>query len=290
MRLQTYLPKSLKGMGKQSSNKKKKSAKAKLPEFDKYHYYKLSVQSPEADVEFIRDMYRELRDGKSAQSLREDFCGTFSICCEWVKLDPKHRAVGVDLDPEPLEYGFQHNYSQLSEGQKKRLQVLQKNVLDSDLPSVDVIAAMNFSYFIFKQRQQLKNYFSSCFERLNKNGLFLVDCFGGGHCTEANEEETEHKGFSYFWDQDSFDPVSNEAMFYIHFKRKGEKKREKVFSYDWRMWGIPELRDLMAEVGFKKTHVYWEGTDKNGEGDGVFTRTETGEECQAWVAYVVGEK
>ncbi len=264
--------------------------KKSLSEFDKYHYYMNSVQSPEADAEFIRDMYKELRSGRRAQSLREDFCGTFAICCEWVKLDPSHKAVGVDLDPEPLQYGVKNHYSKLTEGQKKRLVTLQKNVLDKNLPKSDVIAAMNFSYFIFKTRPLIKEYFANCYKSLNPNGLFLVDCFGGAHCTEANEEETVHKSFSYFWDQDSYDPLSNEAMFYIHFKRKGEKKREKVFTYDWRMWSIPELRDLMAEVGFKKTHVYWEGTDKDGEGDGVFTRTEKGEECQAWVAYVVGEK
>jgi hypothetical protein len=32
-----------------------------------------------------------------------------------------------------------------------------------------------------------------------------------------------HKDFSYLWDQDSFNPITHEAMFYIHFKRKREK-------------------------------------------------------------------
>jgi len=107
---------------------------------------------------------------------------------------------------------------------------------------------------------------------------------------EPNEEETEHKGFSYFWDQDSFDPVTNFAEFYIHFKRKGEKKRKKVFSYQWRMWTIPEIRECMEEVGFQKTHVYWEGSDEDGDGNGEFKRVEQGEDCDSWVAYVVAEK
>ena len=75
-----------------------------------------------------------------------------------------------------------------------------------------------------------------------------------------NEEETEHDGFSYFWDQDSYDALTNFGQFYIHFKRKGEKKREKVFSYDWRLWSIPELKECLLEAGFEKTVVYWEGT------------------------------
>ena len=56
------------------------------------------------------------------------------------------------------------------------------------------------------------------------------------------------------------------------------------------MWAIPELRDLLEEVGFKKVHIYWEGTTADGEGDGVFRPVTSGEECQAWVAYLIGEK
>ena len=39
------------------------------------------------------------------------------------------------------------------------------------------------------------------------------------------------------------------------------------------MWSLPEIREILKEVGFKESHVYWEGTDEDGEGDGVFTRT-----------------
>jgi hypothetical protein len=44
------------------------------------------------------------------------------------------------------------------------------------------------------------------------------------------------------------------------------------------------------EVGFSKVHVYWEGTAKDGSGDGNFTRVDHGESCQSWIAYVVAEK
>jgi len=79
-------------------------------------------------------------------------------------------------------------------------------------------------------------------------------------------------------------------MFYIHFKRKGEKRREQVFAYDWRMWSLPELRECLEEVGFKTSYVYWEGEDEEGDGNGEFTRVEQGEEVDAWVAYLVAEK
>lgn len=262
---------------------------AKLKPFDKYEYYLDSVQSPDEDVKFLRRTYKEAT-GKLPKIMREDFCGTFNLTCEWVKLDKSHLGIGVDLDPEPLEYGKTHNFLALKQSEKERVTLLQENVLTPTLPKADIINALNFSYWIFKKREDLKKYFANCYKTLNDDGVFVVDCFGGSDCQEANEHETEHEDFSYYWDQDSFDPISNEAMFYIHFKRKGEAKRERVFSYDWRMWSIPEVRDLMAEVGFKESVVYWEGTDEEGEGDGEFTLAEVGEECESWVAYIVGKK
>lgn len=280
--------------GKKNKNTKKtKSTKtgSQLPEFDKYFYYQKSVQSPENDVVYLKDAYRELK-GKNPKSLREDFCGTFLICCEWAKMHSDHQAIGVDLDPEPIQYGMENYLPDLKDYQQERVNVLQKNVLDPNLPQADIVAALNFSYSIFKTRDLLRQYYKNCYDTLNKDGILVCDIFGGSQCYEPNEEETEHTEhkFSYFWDQDSWDPVTNEGMFYIHFKRKGEKKREKVFTYDWRMWSIPEMREIMHEAGFSKTHVYWEGTTDDGEGDGEFKRVEKGEDCESWVAYVVGEK
>ncbi len=268
--------------------KKKKTKTESIP-FDKYSYYKRAVQAPDTDVEFLRDTYKELR-GSAPEVLREDFCGTFSICCEWVKLGPKYRAHGIDLDYEPIQYGLTHYAPQLSKSQRERLTIHQENVLNPGLPKADVIAAMNFSHYIFKERSMMKSYFHNCLQTLNDGGILVADSFGGSQCGEANEETTKHKGFTYYWDQENFDPVTNFAQFHIHFKVDGQKKMERVFSYDWRMWSLPELREMMLEVGFKKTHVYWEGTTRSGEGNGIFRPVEKGEECQAWIAYVIGEK
>lgn len=278
-----------KGSMKTAAKTAPKAAKKTAPAFDKYFYYRNSVQAPDNDVQFLRDTYRELK-GKDPITLREDFCGTFSICCEWAKLGPKYKAVGIDLDSEPILYGLTHYLPKLAPAQRDRVKVLQENVLNPGLPKADLIAAFNFSHYIFKERSMMKSYFHNAYATLNTGGLLVCDSFGGSRCHAANEEETVHKEFSYFWDQSSFDPVSNHALFHIHFKPKGQKKIEKVFTYDWRMWTIPELREMMRETGFRKTHVYWEGTTKSGDGNGVFTRSEVGEDCEAWIAYVVGEK
>lgn len=259
------------------------------PDFDKYLYYKRAVQSPETDVEFLRDTYKELR-GRDPQILREDFCGTFAISCEWAKSSSKAKAFGIDVDEEPILYGLANYLPHLSAAQRDRVKILQADVLNPGLPKADVIAALNFSYFVFKERSVMKSYFHNCISTLNSGGILVADVFGGSQCQEANEEVTKHKDFTYYWDQANFDPITNEALFHIHFKPSGRRKIEKVFTYDWRMWTIPELREMMRETGFRKTHVYWEGTTRAGTGDGVFKRAEKGEECQAWIAYVVGEK
>ncbi|MEI7974092.1 MAG: hypothetical protein WCH11_06980 [Bdellovibrio sp.] len=118
-----------------------------------------------------------------------------------------------------------------------------------------------------------------------------MDCFGGMACGEANQESTSHRNFRYFWEQKSFNPITHEARFAIHFQRKHEAIRRNVFTYDWRMWSLPELREMLTEVGFASTSVFWEQSDPgSSKGNGVYRKTEKGETCEAWIAYVVGEK
>ena len=270
-------------------NKSRRIAKkSQAISFDKYDLYEQSVQSPKSDIELYVETYKELKN-KKPKFFREDFCGTFSLAAEWVKLNSKHIAYGLDIDPEPMEYGRNYFDSKLSADQKKRLHIIEKNVLEPGLSPVDISVAMNFSYFCFKTRPLLKQYFKNVYNSLRKDGLFIVDIFGGSQCYDAIEDVHKKKKFTYYWDQVSFDPISNHALFYIHFRVKG-KKVTKVFKYDWRMWSIPEVRELMEEVGFKKTHVYWEGTTRKGEGDGKFKRTEKGESCLSWIAYIAAEK
>jgi hypothetical protein len=60
-----------------------------------------------------------------------------------------------------------------------------------------------------------------------------------------------------------------------------------AFTYDWRLWTIPELRDAMLEAGFSDVAVFWE-TEHRGEGTGEYVRMEHGDNAYAWVAYVAG--
>lgn len=258
--------------------------------FDKYDLYKRSVQSPDEDVKFYLDRYIDIR-GRSLKptTLREDFCGTGAISCEWVKLNKKFKSVGLDLDEEPMRYGRTNYISKLSREQQGRVVLVKKDVLQPHLPKADIVAAVNFSYYFFKDRNVLKYYFTNVHKSLNTNGIFIVDAFGGTQCTDAITDRTRHPGHIYFWDQKYFDPVTNEAEFGIHFKIKN-KMYKNVFKYEWRMWTLPEIKEIMIEAGFKDVQFFWEGTDKNGGGNGKFTSVEKGEACLSWIAYVVGVK
>ncbi|MFH2202359.1 MAG: class I SAM-dependent methyltransferase [Elusimicrobiota bacterium] len=257
-------------------------------DFDKYDLYSRAVQNPGTDALFFQKVYRELRE-RQPRILREDFCGTFQVCCEWVKLDEENAAFGLDLDPEPVAYGRERYLSRLAPEQRRRVRVELKNVLDRDLPMADIVAAENFSYFIFKRRAKLLSYFENCRASLLPGGLLILDAFGGTDNHTEGEEETDHGDFTYYWDQQLFDPITCHTRFAIHLRPKCGPKFENCFTYDWRMWSIPEIRELLAEAGFRHSHVYWEGTAGE-KGDGIFTRVRTGEACESWIAYIAAEK
>jgi SAM-dependent methyltransferase len=260
---------------------------ARSTSFDKYDAYARSVQSPREDARFMRLVYRNVNKSEPTV-MREDFCGTFALCCEWVKLDETKRAIGLDIDPEPLEYGASQYLSELTASQQKRVTTKQRDVLVRYRAASDIICALNFSYFCFHERATLLRYFRSCRQSLRPKGLFVVDAFGGPQHGEPSLDRKRLPGLTYFFEQENFDPINNRTRFSIHFKPRDGRTRKRAFSYDWRMWSIPEIRDVMLDAGFKAVDVYWEGTSRDGRGSGRFNRKEKGEPCHVWVAYVVG--
>jgi SAM-dependent methyltransferase len=258
-----------------------------VKQFDKYRAYSEAVQSPDHDVRFLRRVYRELV-GAEPIVMREDFCGTFALCCEWAKLGKETRAIGLDIDPEPIEYGKSHYLQRLSPSVQSRVKIVTQDVLTPLRARADITCALNFSYFAFHERSILLRYFSSVKRTLHKNGIFIVDIFGGPDYGTVYVDTKRLPNFVYTFEQEYFDPISNRTRFHIHFAPRNARKIKNAFTYDWRMWSIPEVKDLMKEAGFKDVVVYWEGTAKNGRGSGEFHRRSKGESCSIWVGYVVG--
>jgi hypothetical protein len=257
---------------------------------DVYELYQEAVQDPEGDVALVSRIFRRHFD-RPPRLLREDFCGTAAMACAWVKHHSENRAWGIDLDPEPLKWGYEHNVSALRPDQAERIQLVEGNVLYATHEPVDVTVAFNFSYFTFKTREQLLLYFEKARSTLGDEGALILDLYGGADAQKRMTETREHDTFDYVWDQDVFDPINNRAVNYIHFEFSDGSRIHRAFSYDWRLWSIPELRDALTDAGFAKTEAYWEQTDRRtNEGNGTYYRAERAEDDPAWVAYVVGVK
>jgi len=258
---------------------------------DKYDLYQRSVQSPENEVAFFDKAFKATY-GRLPVTLREDFCGTAWVCCEWVKSRPERTAVGIDLDPKPLAWGRENNLSKLSTEELKRVRLIQGDARKVGRPKADVIAAQNFSFYLFQTREGLRDYFRAAFRNLADEGVLVLDVMGGPDCQKEDTRETRgYRSFKYVWHQASFDPITHRAVFHIQFHFPDGSEMKRAFTYDWRMWSIPEIRELLAEVGFKRCDVYWEGSDpKTGKGNDIYRRREHAESDPAWIAYLVGVK
>jgi len=281
--------KSKKGKARKD-HRKQKADKAAVP-FDKYTLYQRAVQEPEADIEFVDEVFRK-RFRRHPRTLREDFCAAAYLACEWVRHHPLNHAWGIDLDPEPLQWGRDNNVATLNAEQQARLRLIEGDVMEARHHRVDVVAAFNFSYYFLQTRAELLRYFAAAYDNLADEGMFFLDIYGGPEAQVLVEETTVHDGFNYVWDQDEFDPINSRMLCYIHFEKpSGKRAIKRAFTYDWRLWTILEVREALAEVGFSPTEVYWEGVEEDtGEGDGEFVRTESAENTESWIAYIVGVK
>lgn len=274
--------------------KKKKNTMASGA--DKYALYRLSVQDPEHEVQQFVTFYKEAYQ-RPPLTLREDFCAAAAVCCEWVKQKDR-TAVGVDLDPEPLRYCKDKYLPELTDEQRSRVRLLQEDVMTCSAKA-EIIAAQNYSFFLFKTRDLVRKYFERVHKSLERDGLFIMDMMGGGGMQAEDFEESravarptrldkeKNPPFRYVWQEKTFNPINHDVLFHIHFRFPDGSALEKAFTYDWRMWTLPEVTELLDEAGFSEVHVYWETNDKHGEPSGKYRRETRGKPDEAWLAYVV---
>lgn len=262
---------------------------------DPHVLYQRSVQSPDAEIDFVDRTYFKIRDRRAAR-LREDFCGTAYTSCEWVRRRKTNTAVGLDLHAPTQAWGRKHNLSTLPAEAASRITLLKRNVLDPGpgTDRMDVVLAMNFSWWVFHERRTLLDYFRAVRRSLVSDGIFFLDIYGGWESMKEQQDRRQiggrKRGFKYIWDQVAFDPISNHTICRIHFKLANGRSIRRAFEYDWRVWTIPETRDALADAGFSRTTVYWEGDDGTGGGNGIFRPRAKGECCPSWIAYLVAER
>ncbi len=267
-----------------------RNARARRPRFsaasaDRYDLYQRAVQSPDLDTDFLARLFQRTR-ARKALHFREDFCGTGLLSAHWIQRGADHTAEGFDIDPEPVAWGLAHNFEPLGPA-ASRFSVHLKDVRSPGHRLYDLRVAQNFSYCVFKSRRELLGYFRAARESLVEDGIFVIDLHGGSEATDEMEEETRCGGFTYVWDQVSFSPGTGEYRCHIHFRFPDGTEMKRAFSYDWRMWYLTELKDVLADAGFARVDAYFEGTDASGDGgDGIFRRGVRGENCPSWVAYL----
>ncbi len=279
-------------MSRSGAKKKKKTLAEKA---DRHVLYQKSVQCPEAEVEFMEQTFQALR-GRKALSLKEDFCGTAYLATEWCNSDPKRTAIGVDLDHETLEWGRRHNVE--TSDMTGRVSLIEADVREVTEPKVDITCAFNFSYTMLETRDELRDYFSKARKGLKKDGLLILDLFGGTECETTALEETEldDEPATYIWEQVSFNPIDHHMTCAIHFAFDDGSRLDNAFTYAWRLWSIPEIRELLEEAGFKKVHIYWERFEESDEdsdeleGTGEYYATTEAENQESWMIYLVAEK
>ncbi len=275
---------------KKPKHNEKKKVKLTAQSADRHALYEKSVQAVEPEIDFVDETFSRVR-GRVGRYLREDFCGTGNTSCEWVRRRVGNYATGVDLDTEVTQWGEKHHIAKLSDEQQQRIALVNENVLEVSTQPQDIILAMNFSYFIFQSRTSLRTYFENVHAGLIEDGMFFLDCFGGYDAFREMKEKTAYRDFTYVWEQAAFNPITNEIRCHIHFKFKDGSWLKPAFTYDWRLWSLPEIRELLVEAGFQNVQVHWQGWDeKQEEGNGEFDVVTNADADAGWICYLSAEK
>ena len=276
-------------MAKKKTRSSSRKAWRTAKNSDKHELYELSVQGTESDCIMIDRVFRK-RLNRTPHTLREDFSGTGLMSREWVQWRASNSAVGVDLDAKVLRRG-REKISSLSADQRKRIQLKKGDVNRVRTEGADVLLALNFSYFVFHTRAQLLEYFTNARKNVKDGGMIFVDAYGGSGSWAVGEEDRSLDGFTYVWHQARVNPITHSVVNHIHFRFPDGSEIRRAFTYHWRLWTLPEIKEVLIEAGFHRPVVYWEGTErKSGEGNGVFKPSHRGEACEGWIVYIAAEK
>jgi SAM-dependent methyltransferase len=252
---------------------------------DRHRLYERAVQDAPSEVDLVDRVLR--RHGRRPLRLREDFSGTALVSAEWVRRGAARTAVAVDLDPGVHAWAARHRLPELGAA-ADRLRLVTADVRERNGSGYDAVVAFNFSYSVFKRREELLGYLRRASAALAPGGVFLLDAYGGWDAQKVLVERRRIRGgITYVWDQQSFDPVTHRVRCAIHFEGPGRRRLRRAFTYDWRLWTLPELTELFAEAGLEEVEVLWDVAPR---GAVRYVRRRSAENQAGWLAYVVGRR
>jgi len=265
------------------------AADGQASNIDRHEYYQKAVQHPVSDIEIFLNVYRE-ENATEPIVIREDFCGTALLSTTWVLGDSGRRAIAIDIDREPLEWGLEHNIRPAGSDVEGRIELIHADLLDlEENPPADIVCAMNFSFNILDTREKLLRYFSGARRSVEDGGLFILEMFGGTEAIVAGIEDREKEGFTYRWEQEWFNPITNTARCHIGFLFPDGSRMERAFTYDWRLWSLPEVTDALRDSGFSSFRIFWDEVDDDGVGTGEYRETTEEENQETWLVYIVAK-
>ncbi|CAO2840137.1 unnamed protein product [Amaranthus hypochondriacus] len=170
---------------------------------------------------------------------------------------------------------------------------------DFSLPARDIVCAFNYSCCCLHKRPELVAYFKHALGALSKKGgIFVMDLYGGTSSEHKLKLRRRFPNFTYIWEQAEFDVIQRKTRISLHYQlQKPQRKIRNAFSYSWRLWSLPEIRDCLEEAGFRDVHFWIKempDTEENRSCRGFGTaRDDKYEEVSsfpqqdAWNAYVV---
>lgn len=170
---------------------------------------------------------------------------------------------------------------------------------DSALPPRDIVCAFNYSCCCLHKRKELILYFRHAHSALStKGGIFVMDLYGGTSSEQALKLKRRFPNFTYTWEQDEFDIINRKTRISLHYElHKSKRKIRHAFSYSWRLWSLPEIKDCLEEAGFKSIH-FWirempnvkDMRSTHGFGttrDDKYEEASNFQQQDAWNAYIV---
>ncbi len=214
---------------------------------DRYDLYELAATDPARTIPFLLAVH-----GGSPRTLREDFCGSGALARAWAASDPSRTSVAVDRDPEALAALD----ARLSDDARARVTQRRDDVLAST-DAADLIAALNFPIGYHHTRADLLTYLRHARACLLPRGVLVFDTYLGRDAFTPSEVDQDLPGgVTYTWEQREADPLTGRVLNAMHFSVKRGPAIRDAFTYDWRLWSVPELRDALLESGFAAVEAY----------------------------------
>ncbi|XWS71482.1 hypothetical protein CRYUN_Cryun03dG0141600 [Craigia yunnanensis] len=170
---------------------------------------------------------------------------------------------------------------------------------NSKIPARDIVCAFNYSCCCLHKRVELVLYFKHVLEALSKKGgIFVMDLYGGTSSEQSLRLQRRFPNFTYTWEQAEFNIIERKTRISLHFHlQKQQKKLRHAFSYSWRLWSLPEIKDCLEEAGFGSVHFWLRkmpdtSENRSTEGFGIgrdvkYEEVKSFQQEDAWNAYIV---